>query len=182
MKLSFYIWIILSESAIFNLLFWLSYQHILSPLYIIINLGIICIQWYSNVLSMMFTDILTDSGIILTSILNESIQILLMLMVLYSNKFIKGQLIEFTNLNINMNDMLLGCILYSIDGWHLYHLTIGIYLLTIAFNVSNWTQYHMSQVVYQLRVRLHHMFYNIQLVYWHLVELLWLVIYYVLYS
>jgi len=161
MKLSFYIWIILSESAIFNLLFWLSYQHILSPLYIIINLGIICIQWYSNVLSMMFTDILTDSGIILTSILNESIQILLMLMVLYSNKFIKGQLIEFTNLNINMNDMLLGCILYSIDGWHLYHLTIGIYLLTIAFNVSNWTQYHMSQVVYQLRVRLHHMFYNI---------------------
>jgi len=65
---------------------------------------------------MMFTDILTDSGIILTSILNESIQILLMLMVLYSNKFIKGQLIEFTNLNINMNDMLLGCILYSIDG------------------------------------------------------------------
>ena len=182
MKLSFYIWIILSESAIFNLLFWLSYQHILSPLYIIINLGIICIQWYSNVLSMMFTDILTDSGIILTSILNESIQILLMLMVLYSNKFINGQLIEFTNLNINMNDMLLGCILYSIDGWHLYHLTIGIYLLTIAFNVSNWTQYHMSQVVYQLRVRLHHMFYNIQLVYWHLVELLWLVIYYVLYS
>jgi heme/copper-type cytochrome/quinol oxidase subunit 3 len=180
--LSFYIWIILSEIVIFNLLYWLSFQQQLNTPYIIYNLGNIVIQGYTNMVTIRFTEILTDNGIIVTVMTNENIQIWYTVMIAYTNQFIKGSIMEFTDNNINNNDILLGCILYCISGLHLYHLYIGVIMIVIAVNVSNWTQYHLSLEVYQLRVRLHHMFSNMQLVYWHFVEMLWLIIYYWLYS
>ena len=182
MKLALYNWFILSESAIFNLLFWSSYQHILSPLYITINLSIVFIQLNSNDLSLKNTNLLSNSAIIFGYHYIIGTWLGLIQWYLCSYIFMEGQLNEFTNLAINMNDTLLGCVLYNIDGWHLYHIVVGNILLITAFNLSSWSQYIMYKVVLQLRVRLHHMFYNMQLVYWHFVELLWLGIYYVLYS
>jgi len=182
MKLSIYNWCILSESVIFNLLFWLSYQHVLSPIYITINLWIVLIQMNSYDLSLKTTNLLSNSGILFGHHYIVGTWLELNQWYQCSWMFLNGQLNEFTNLSINMNDTLVGWNFYNIDGLHLYHVVVGNILLIIGFNLSSWTQYVLYKVMFQLRVRLHHMFFNMQLVYWHFVELLWLVIYYVLYS
>ena len=181
-KLSLYFLFILSESAIFYLLFWSSYQHILSPLFITLNLWIMIILLNSYDLSLKNTNLLSNSAIIFGYHYIIGTSLGLNQWYLCSIIFMEGQLNEFTNLAINMNDTLLGWVLYNIDGWHLYHIVVGNILLILAFNLWSCTQYFLYKIVYQLRVRLHHMFYNMQLVYWHFVELLWLVIYYVVYS
>jgi heme/copper-type cytochrome/quinol oxidase subunit 3 len=182
MKLSFYGAVILSESAIFSLLFWSSFQHVLSPSGIVSNLWIVIVQMNSYDLSFKNTNLLSGCAIlfgyhyIIGSVLGVIQGYLISII------FMEGQLTEFANLAINMNDSLLGWIFYNIDGCHLYHIVVGNILLVICLVLWSWTQYLLAKVMYQLRVRLHHMFYNVQLVYWHFVELLWLVIYYVLYS
>ena len=182
MKLSIYNWCILSESTIFNLLFWLSYQHILSPIYITNNLWTVLIQMNSYDLSLKTTNLLSNSGILFGHHYIIGTWLELNQWYQCSWMFMNGQSNEFTNLAINMNDTLIGWNFYNIDGLHLYHIVVGNILLIIGFNLSSWTQYVLYKVMFQLRVRLHHMFYNIQLVYWHFVELLWLVIYYLQYS
>jgi len=182
MKLSIYNWCILSENAIFNLLFWLSYQHILSPIYITINLWIVLIQMNSYDLSLKTTNLLSNSGILFGHHYIIGTWLELNQWYQCSWMFMNGQSNEFTNLTINMNDTLIRWNFYNIDGLHLYHIVVGNILLIIGFNLSSWTQYVLYKVMFQLRVRLHHMFYNIQLMYWHFVELLWLVIYYLHYS
>ena len=180
MKLSLYNWCILSESAIFSVVFWLSYQCILSPLFITINLWIVNIQMNSYNLSLKNTNHLSNSAILFGYHFHTWLGFILTY--LCSLIFMEGQLNDFINLIINMNDTLLGWVLYSIDGWHLYHIVVGNMYLLWSWGILSWTQYLLYGVVMQFRVRLHHMFYNMQLVYWHFVELLWLVIYYVLYS
>jgi len=182
MNSSLYNWCILSESAIISVQFWISYQHVLSPLYIIINLWIVSIQMIPYDLSLKNTNHLSNSGILFGYHYSIETWLGLILTYLCSLIFMEGQLNDFTNLIVNMNDTLLGWVFYEIDGWHLYHIVVGNMFMIIGLNLSSWTQYLLYSVVFQYRVRLHHMFYNMQLVYWHFVELLWLVIYYVLYS
>jgi heme/copper-type cytochrome/quinol oxidase subunit 3 len=180
MILALYNWLILTETSIFSLLFWLSYQHVLSPLYIVINLWFIINQMNSIDLSLKNTNLLTNNAIIFGHYYINGTSLILWMHC--SLIFMNGQISEFPNLVINMNDTLLGWVFYIIDGWHLYHIVFGNILLGIAFNLSSWTKYVFFGRLYQLRVRLHHMLSCMQLVYWHFVELLWLVIYYVLYA
>jgi heme/copper-type cytochrome/quinol oxidase subunit 3 len=182
MKLSFYNWFILSESAIFSLLFWSWFQHVLSPLYIVSNLWIVIIQMNSYDLSLKNTNLLSNSAILFGYHYIIGSYLGLIQGYLCSIIFMEGQVNEFTNLGINLNDSLLGWIFYNIDGWHFYHIWVGNLVISLIKNLWSWTLYLESKVMKQIRIRVHHMFYNMQIVYWHFVEMLWLVIYYVLYS
>jgi cytochrome c oxidase subunit 3 len=152
----------------------------LSPLYILIHLWLVIILLNSYDISLKNTNLLSNSAIILGN--HYVVGVGLMLGYLCSYLFIEDQVNELTGVTSSMNDTLIGWLFYSLDGWHLYHVVVGILLLMICIKICSWTQYLFGWLVISVRVRLHHMFCNMQLVYWHFVELLWLVIYYVLYS
>jgi cytochrome c oxidase subunit 3 len=183
MKLALYNWLILSESAIFNLLFWSSYTHILSPFYITINLWISNIQLNSYDLSLKNTNLLSISWLGFTNQLIFGHILSIMYWYLCSYGFQILQMIEFLGLSINMNDTLLGWNFYNIDGWHLYHIAVGNSLLWMLMNNDDscW-KLDLKWIAINVRIRVMKMFWNMQLVYWHFVELLWLFIYYVLYT
>lgn len=70
---------------------------------------------------------------------------------------------------------------FSLLGLHLFHILIGILLLTH----NSWTScYNRSVLSFNnliLIVSPYHTSYTLQLVYWHFVDLLWIIIYYLLY-
>ena len=179
MKLSLYNWFILSESAIFNLLFWSSYQHILSPLYITINLCVVFIQLCSYELSLKNTNILSNSGLIF-GYHNVIVSWLgLILLYLCSIIFVEGQTLELTNQTICVNDIHVSWVFYSIDGCHLYHIIVGNIILSVHIMFYVVLLCHLL-LLYVLNV--YHVFKDVCLMYWHFVELLWLMIYYSVYS
>merc|ERR1712242_491181 len=64
-------------------------------------------------------------------------------------------------------------------GLHFFHLLLGLFLLGLFF----WGCSFPSKKIYfvSLRVSEVHLFYNLQLFYWHFLEILWLFIFLVFY-
>ena len=179
-KISLIYWCILTESAIFNLLFWTSHNQVLSPLLMMSNLCLMIICRNSYDISLKNTNMLSNSATIMTNWYLLGIG--LIQWYLCSYLFIEDQMNELTCLICNHNDTLDNSCFYNIDSWHLYHIILGNGFIAFIWYLWSNSCYMMCLWINALRIRLHHMLYNMQLVYWHFVELLWLVIYYVLYS
>ena len=179
LQMSFYNWFILSESAIFIVVFWSSLEHILSPLYITINLWIVNMQLNSYDLSLKNTNLLSTSAIIFGyhSIIGNCIFLIQCHML--SIVFEEGQMFEFCKLCNNLSDTLLGCNLYNIDGCHLFHIVIG--NMFVCINVNILCPCYYLYYCYVIRVYKLLLLYVYQIVYWHFVELFWLFLYYVVY-
>jgi len=167
---------------VFGTLFWSSYQHMWSPLYISLNLWVVMICVNSCELSLKNTNLLSNSGIIFGYHYIIGSWLCMLLGYMWSLLFLEGQLCEFVLVWVNMNDTLIGWVLYVIDGCHLYHIVVGNMLLCMMCNIVSGSVYMWICCVCLIRYGVHIKWYNLQLVYWHFVELLWLCIYYVLYS
>merc|ERR1712072_511163 len=92
--------------------------------------------------------------------------------------FISLQIKEFRIMGLSINDSVYSC-LFFFTGLHFFHLLLGVVLLGLffwgcSFSVKN--HYFVN-----LRVSEVHLFYNLQLFYWHFLEILWLFIFLVLY-
>merc|ERR1711874_420339 len=93
--------------------------------------------------------------------------------------FISLQIKEFRIMGLTINDSVYSCLFFFLTGLHFFHLLLGLLLLSLffwgcSFSVKN--QYFVN-----LRVSEVHLFYNLQLFYWHFLEILWLFIFLVLY-
>merc|ERR1712039_154883 len=68
---------------------------------------------------------------------------------------------------------------FFLTGLHFFHLLLGLFLLGLFF----WGCSFPSKIgpVVSLRVSEIHLFYNLQLFYWHFLEILWLFIFLVFY-
>merc|ERR1712186_12895 len=94
--------------------------------------------------------------------------------------FISLQIKEFRIMGLSINDSVYSCIFFFLTGLHFFHLLIGLLLLSLffwgcSFSVKNWR-------FVNLRVSDVHLFYNLQLFYWHFLEILWLFIFLVFYE
>jgi len=93
--------------------------------------------------------------------------------------FISLQIKEFRIMGLSINDSVYSSVFFFLTGLHFFHLVVGLFLLSLffwgcSFSVKN--QYFVN-----LRVSEVHLFYNLQLFYWHFLEILWLFIFLVLY-
>merc|ERR1712146_129875 len=93
--------------------------------------------------------------------------------------FISLQIKEFRIMGLSINDSVYSCLFFFLTGLHFFHLLLGVILLSLffwgcSFSVKN--HYFVN-----LRVSEVHLFYNLQLFYWHFLEILWLFIFLVLY-
>jgi heme/copper-type cytochrome/quinol oxidase subunit 3 len=137
MKISMYNLIIGTESGIFFTMFWSSYQHSITTNYIISNLSLNVLWICSNDLSSINTNLLSNRSICLTYHLLEQCSFRLMLCYVVSWLFVSGQLTEFSNMSIYVNDGISSSVFYSVDGCHLYHLIVGNILLALVLCVHS---------------------------------------------
>merc|ERR1712124_192779 len=96
-----------------------------------------------------------------------------------SSLFISLQIKEFRVMALSINDSLYSCLFFFLTGLHFFHLTVGLFLLSLFFWGCSFP-YKISYFV-NLRVLEIHLFYNLQLFYWHFLEILWLFIFLVFY-
>merc|ERR1712161_77184 len=93
--------------------------------------------------------------------------------------FISLQIKEFRIMGLSINDSVYSSVFFFLTGLHFFHLVVGLFLLSLFF----WGCSLQSKIssYYSLRVSEIHLFYNLQIFYWHFLEILWLFIFLVLY-
>merc|ERR1711976_1045568 len=94
--------------------------------------------------------------------------------------FISLQIKEFRVLGLFINDSVYSSVFFFLTGLHFFHLVVGLFLLSLLF----WScSFHVkNHMFFLLRISEVHLFYNLQIFYWHFIEVLWLFIFLVLYS
>merc|ERR1711973_531961 len=85
--------------------------------------------------------------------------------------FISLQIKEFHTLAFYINDSIFGSLFFFLTGLHFFHVIVGIILIGII--LCNFPLTVPRLPIYVLPF---HLYYNLQLIYWHFVELLWLFI------
>merc|ERR1739842_53703 len=93
--------------------------------------------------------------------------------------FISLQIKEFRIMGLSINDSVYSSLFFFITGLHFFHLLVGLFLCFLFF----WGCSCPSKIFYFLTLRVSeiHLFYNLQLFYWHFLEILWLFIFLVFY-
>merc|ERR1712057_114479 len=93
--------------------------------------------------------------------------------------FISLQIKEFRIMGFLLNDSVYSSLFFFLTGLHFFHLLVGLLLLGLFFWGSSFPVQNFRIV--KLRVSEVHLFFNLQLFYWHFLEILWLFIFLVLY-
>ena len=143
--------LILSELLILISLFWTYYQGNLATLLLTttndVTLYDLCLE---NIVILILAALLLS-----LNIFNSSITLIILTLIL-GLLFLNGQYNEFANICIYINDTFYSNIMYTLDGYHMFHVIIGsILILIYNTNIFNY----------------------LILIYWHLVEILWIFIY-----
>merc|ERR1712098_636106 len=94
--------------------------------------------------------------------------------------FISLQIKEFRIMGLSINDSVYSSVFFFLTGLHFFHLVVGLFLLSLFFWGSTFPSHVYTFL--SLRVSEIHLFYNLQLFYWHFLEILWLFIFLVFYS
>ena len=84
--------------------------------------------------------------------------------------FLSLQIKEFRNLGFYVSDSVYGCIFFIISGLHFFHVIVGLMIIGIYSNFPETFdsfRFLISQDLY----------FTIQMLYWHFVELIWLLLY-----
>merc|ERR1711874_251309 len=89
--------------------------------------------------------------------------------------FISLQIKEFRTFGISLNDSVYSSCFFFLTGLHFFHLVVGLFLLSLFFWTCSFP--YKSHLIMILRVTEVHLFYNLQIFYWHFLEILWLFIF-----
>merc|ERR1712218_170231 len=94
--------------------------------------------------------------------------------------FISLQIKEFRIMGLSINDSVYSSLFFFLTGLHFFHLLVGLFLLSLFFWGCGFPSKTENYFV-NLRISEIHLFYNLQLFYWHFLEILWLFIFLVFY-
>merc|ERR1711887_118963 len=89
--------------------------------------------------------------------------------------FISLQIKEFRIMGLSINDSVYSSVFFFLTGLHFFHLVVGLFLLSLFFWGCSLPS--KNELLFFLRVSEVHLFYNLQIFYWHFLEILWLFIF-----
>merc|ERR1712183_984528 len=173
-----------SEALLFVSFFWASFHSLSSP-----TLGIWpgegfyvpdpCELTFANTRLLSNAAISLGNAFISLEISSSFLIFFSLFSFILAWTFISLQIKEFRIMGLSINDSVYSCLFFFLTGLHFFHLLVGLFLLGLffwgcSFSVKN--HYFVN-----LRVSEVHLFYNLQLFYWHFLEILWLFIFLVLY-
>merc|ERR1711976_1161288 len=174
-----------SEALLFISFFWASFHSLCSP-----TLGICfgegfylpdpCELTFANTL------LLTNAAVSLGNAF-ISLEISLQFYIFFSLfcfiqafSFINLQIKEFRIMGLSINDSVYSSVFFFLTGLHFFHLLFGLLLLGLFFWSCSFPKKICSSTF--IRVSEINLFSNLQLFYWHFVEILWIFIFLVFYS
>merc|ERR1711976_105703 len=169
-----------SEGLLFVSFFWTSFHSLCSP-----TLGICfgegfylpdpCELTFANTL------LLTNAAVSLGGAF-VSLEISLQFYIFFSLfcfiqafSFISLQIKEFRIMGLSINDSVYSSVFFFLTGLHFFHLHFSLLLLCLFFWGCSFP-FKIYKFI-NLRVSEVHLFYNLQLFYWHFLEILWLFIF-----
>merc|ERR1712199_148544 len=174
-----------SEALLFISFFWASFHSLSSP-----SLGIWpgegfyvpdpCELTFANTL-LLSNAAVSLGGAFLSLEISCSLLIFFSLFsFILAWTFISLQIKEFRIMGLSINDSVYSCVFFFLTGLHFFHLVVGLFLLSLFF----WGCSFQKKVLVFLNLRVSeiHLFYNLQIFYWHFLEILWLFIFLFLYS
>jgi len=174
-----------SEALLFISFFWASFHSLSSP-----SLGIWpgegfyvpdpCELTFANTLLLSNAAVSLGGAFVSLEISCSLLIFFSLFSFILAWTFISLQIKEFRIMGLSINDSVYSSVFFFLTGLHFFHLVVGLFLLSLFFwgcslqlKISNY---------YSLRVSEVHLFYNLQIFYWHFLEILWLFIFLVLYS
>merc|ERR1712151_1115965 len=173
-----------SEALLFISFFWASFHSLSSP-----TLGLWpgegfylpdpCELTFANTLLLSNAAVSLGGAFVSLEISSQFYIFFALISFSLSSLFISLQIKEFRIMALSINDSLYSCLFFFLTGLHFFHLTVGLFLLSLFFWGCSFP-YKISYFV-NLRVLEIHLFYNLQLFYWHFLEILWLFIFLVFY-
>merc|ERR1712007_135836 len=171
---------LVSEGLLFVSFFWTSFHSLSSP-----SLGISpgegfyvpdpCELTFTNTLLLSNAAVSLGGGFISLEISCSLLIFFSLFSFILAWTFISLQIKEFRIMGLSINDSIYGSVFFFLTGLHFFHLVVGLFLLSLffwgcSFSSKNW--FFSSSRISEL-----HLFYNLQIFYWHFIEVLWLFIF-----
>merc|ERR1712151_1345749 len=168
---------LVSEALLFISFFWASFHSLSSP-----SLGICPGEGFyvpdPRELTFANTLLLTNAAVSLGGAF-VSLQTSSSFLIFFSFfsfllawTFISLQIKEFSIMGLSINDSVYSSVFFFLTGFHFFHLLVGLFLLSLFFCVCSFPSNISFSLI--LRVSEVHLFFNLQLFYWHFLEILWL--------
>merc|ERR1712173_355368 len=172
---------ILSEALLFVSFFWASFHSLSAP-----TLGIWpgegfylpdpCELTFANTLLLSNAAVSLGGVVVSLEISSQFVIFFLLFSFSLAWSFISLQVKEFRILGLSINDSVYSSLFFFLTGLHFFHLLVGLFLLSLFFWGCGFPSKNENYFV-NLRVSEIHLFYNLQLFYWHFLEILWLFIF-----
>merc|ERR1712176_1265717 len=173
-----------SEALLFISFFWASFHSLSSP-----SLGICpgegfyvpdpCELTFANTLLLTNAAVSLGGAFVSLQISSSFLIFFSFFSFILAWTFIRLQIKEFSIMGLSINDSVYSSVFFFLTGLHFFHLLVGLFLLSLFF----WGCSFPSKISFSLILRVSevHLFFNLQLFYWHFLEILWLFIFLVLY-
>merc|ERR1712232_877718 len=168
-----------SEALLFISFFWASFHSLSSP-----SLGILpgegfyvpdpCELTFANTLLLSNAAVSLGGGFVSLEISCSLLIFFSLFSFILAWTFISLQIKEFRIMGLSINDSIYGSVFFFLTGLHFFHLVVGLFFWGCSFSSK-------KDIMASLRVSELHLFYNLQIFYWHFLEILWLFIFLVLY-
>merc|ERR1711970_1307227 len=166
-----------SEGLLFVSFFWASFHSLSSP-----TLGIWpgegfylpdpCELTFANTLLLSNAAVSLGGAFVSLEISSQFLIFFSLFSFMLAWTFTSLQIKEFRIMGLSINDSVYSCLFFFLTGLHFFHLLLGLLLLSLFF----WGCSLSAKRFYFLNLRVSevHLFYNLQLFYWHFLEILWL--------
>merc|ERR1712024_304178 len=173
-----------SEALLFVSFFWASFHSLSSP-----TLGIWpgegfylpdpCELTFANTLLLSNAAVSLGGAFVSLEISSGFLIFFFFISFILAWAFISLQIKEFRIMGLSINDSVYSSLFLFLTGLHFFHLLFGLFLCCLFF----WGCSFPFKIKYFLSLRVSeiHLFYNLQLFYWHFLEFLWLFIFQVFY-
>merc|ERR1712127_797465 len=175
---------LVSEGLLFVSFFWTSFHSLSSP-----SLGIWpgegfyvpdpCELTFANTLLMGNAAVSLGGAFVSLEISCSLLIIFSLFSFILAWLFISLQIKEFRIMGLSINDSVYSSVFFFLTGLHFFHLVVGLFLLSLFFWGSTFPSHVYTFI--NLRISEVHLFYNLQIFYWHFLEILWLFIFLFLY-
>mmetsp|Transcript_4309 Transcript_4309/g.6309 ORF Transcript_4309/g.6309 Transcript_4309/m.6309 type:complete len:326 (-) Transcript_4309:12-989(-) len=176
---------VMSEALLFISFFWASFHSLSS-----ITLGTYpgeglyladpCELTFANQFLLSNAAVSLGGAFVSLEISSQLLIIFILFSFILACVFISLQIKEFRIYGLLINDSVYMCLFFFITGLHFFHLLVGLIISCLFFYGCGFAK--KIDFLSQLRVSEVHGFYNLQLFYWHFLEILWLFIFLVFYS
>merc|ERR1712084_31421 len=169
-----------SEALLFVSFFWASFHSLSSPSFGIwpgegFYLPDPCELTFANTLLLSNAAISLGNAFISLEISSSFFIFFSLFSFCLAWTFISLQIKEFGMMGLSINDSDYSCLFFFLCGLHFFHLLVGLLLLGLFF----WGCSFPSKIYgfVSLRVLAVNLYFNLQLFYWHFLEILWLFIF-----